>query len=267
MRAACRSSQEADVSRSGRLGPRRRAIEVACRLLPLHEPVRRRALVWNLDPPTRSQPVDHNQPRAWDDTNAMVTALEARHAAQMPLWSVYSYDNEAQYNRKLRWYAGELREIDHTGSILDIGCGSGEILHWYQAPPRYLGLDVTPVLVEQARVAHPLRRFECVDVLSASLDRFDTVVMIGLLGLSPRPLELIERACDLTRVHLLFDFLVDRPGHRNSKLRLCYLSRDDVTYTLARNGLDVVRTHQVGANLAIVARRSDCGQTQDPPLL
>jgi SAM-dependent methyltransferase len=200
--------------------------------------------------------VDDDEPRPWDDTNAMTSVLEARHSAQLPLWAVYFYDDEAQYTSKLRWYGMELAELDDAGSILDIGCGSGEILRWYEVPPTYLGVDVVAALVKTARAAHPARRFECLDVLSAPLSRFDTVIMVGLLGLSPHPLELIERACLLTRTHLLFDFLVHEPSHHNNdRLHLRYLCRDEVARTLARNGLNVVRTRRVGANLALVARR------------
>lgn len=201
--------------------------------------------------------VDEDEPRPWDDTCAMASVFEARHSAQLPSWAVYFYDDELQYNSKHRWYGMELTALHNAGSILDIGCGSGEILRWYGVPPTYLGVDVVAALVKTAKAVHPARRFECLDVLSAPLSRFDTVIMVGLLGLSPRPLELIDRACRLTRTNLLFDFLIQEPGRRNSdRLHLRYLCRDEVVETLTRNGLTVVRTRRVGANLGLVTRRS-----------
>ncbi len=193
--------------------------------------------------------------KPWDDTDAMVEALEARRSAKLPIWSVYSYDDEAQYKSKLQWYVNELRTLSLTGSTLDIGCGSGGLLHLYRAPAGYLGLDLATGLLDEARSAFPQRAFVCGDVLSAPLTHFDTVVMIGLLGLSPDPLRLISRACDLTRGHLLFDFLEDQPSHVNSAVELRYVSRAAVASIVQGCGLDVVRTRQVGANLRIVAQR------------
>jgi SAM-dependent methyltransferase len=193
--------------------------------------------------------------RAWDDTGAMVEELEARRALRLPLWAVYSYDDDAQYKRKMSWYASQLKAIGSVGSMLDIGCGTGEILNWYEAPAGYLGVDLASSLITDARLAHPDRRFECYDVLTEQLDRCETVIMIGLLGLSPHPLSLIERASELARVRLLFDFLVTGRDHRNTRVRLRYLAHSDVIATLSRCGLCATHMHQVGANVAVVACR------------
>lgn len=196
------------------------------------------------------------KPRAWDDTRAMIETLESRRSERLPLWSVYSYDRSRQYEGKLRWYADRLERLAEPGSILDLGCGTGEILRWYEAPVGYVGLDVVPGLIEQAKVDHPARRFECVDALTVPLARFDTVIMVGLLGLSPQPIDLIERACSLAKHNVLFDFLVDLPQHRNSSLTLRYLSQDLVESILARDGLEVVGLSHVGANVRVVVCRS-----------
>ncbi len=95
---------------------------------------------------------------------------------------------------------------------------------------------------------------------SASLDPFDTVVMIGILGLSPDPGGLIERACLLTQRQLLFDFLEPRPGHRNDAIALHYRSFLSVADDLRRNGLQVEQTARVGANVRVVARRGIGGE-------
>jgi SAM-dependent methyltransferase len=200
------------------------------------------------------------KPKPWNDTSAMVVALEVRRMAKLPLWSVYSYDHEDQYSAKLEWYACQLQELTVRGAILDVGCGSGELLRWYRPRAGYLGLDIAPGLIEEARSAHPDQMFDCGDVRSASLDPFDTVVMIGLLGLSPDPGELIERACALTQRQLLFDFLEPRAGHLNEAIALRYLSSRSVAGDLHDNGLQIAQTARVGANVRIVARREIGGE-------
>src|SRR4051794_37608319 len=48
-------------------------------------------------------------------------------------------------------------------SILDLGCGLGHFLGWLKArgiAVDYVGLDITPEMVESARAAHPEARFE-----------------------------------------------------------------------------------------------------------
>lgn len=200
------------------------------------------------------------KPKPWNDTSAMVAALEVRRMEKLPLWSVYSYDRENQYSAKLEWYAHQLRALTARGAILDIGCGSGELLHWYRPSAGYLGLDIAPGLIEEARLAHPDREFDCDDVRSASLDPFDTVVMIGLLGLSPDPDELIKRACALAQRQLLFDFLEPRSGHLNDAIALHYRSSRSVADELRRNGFQIAQTDRVGANVRVVARRGIGGE-------
>jgi len=197
------------------------------------------------------------KPEPWSDASAMVSALESRRMDKLPLWSVYSYDHEDQYSAKLDWYARRLREIRARGPILDIGCGNGELLRWVRPSAGYLGLDVVPGLIEEARTAYPEQTFDCADVRTASLDSFDTVVMIGLLGLSPEPGELIERACALTERYLMFDFLELRSDHRNDNIALHYRSSQGVADDLGRNGLQIMQAPRVGANVRIVARRGD----------
>ena len=56
-----------------------------------------------------------------------------------------------------------------TRSILDFGCGFGGLLDHLKTrgvpESRYLGIDINPRLIAQARRLHPQARFEVVDIL------------------------------------------------------------------------------------------------------
>lgn len=71
--------------------------------------------------------------------------------------------------------------------LLDIGCGTGELLEYLPAHIRYTGVDINPHYIELARKKYGSRgRFEHIDV--SDIDRlalpqgsFDVVVLYGVL--------------------------------------------------------------------------------------
>ena len=66
------------------------------------------------------------------------------------------------------------REPAFAGTILDLGCGYGELLDCFEAnsefqPIEYWGVDVSARMIESARQRHPSARFELRDILSDPL--------------------------------------------------------------------------------------------------
>ena len=72
--------------------------------------------------------------------------------------------------------------------ILDIGCGSGgevrQLLEWGASPCRLYGIDLLPHLIEQARRAYPLVRFDCANAehLPFPDDSIDLVLLFTMLS-------------------------------------------------------------------------------------
>lgn len=69
------------------------------------------------------------------------------------------------------------------GRLLDMGCGTGQLLDEIQGLPGttrwdYTGVDAAPAMVAEARRKHPDARFECADVMTCAAPpaAFDVVV-------------------------------------------------------------------------------------------
>lgn len=84
-----------------------------------------------------------------------------------------------------------LEALDEGGgrfSVLDVGCGLGDLVGYLERTGRqvdYLGVDIVPQMVEEARRRHPQARFAVCDILEAPPQgRFDLVLCSG--GLTVR---------------------------------------------------------------------------------
>ena len=85
-------------------------------------------------------------------------------------------------------------------SILDFGCGFGSLLDHLKArgapESRYLGIDINPRLIAQARRLHPRARFEVVDVLREGADlSADYVFSSGVFNHRLKDNDGFVRAC------------------------------------------------------------------------
>ncbi|MEM7300511.1 MAG: class I SAM-dependent methyltransferase [Pseudomonadota bacterium] len=72
-------------------------------------------------------------------------------------------------------------------SVLDVGCGVGELLQYLVSEAdfkgSYTGLDVSRKAVEAARLRHPDDRFECQDISEThSVGPHDYVVLCGIFN-------------------------------------------------------------------------------------
>ena len=105
---------------------------------------------------------------------------------------------------------------DYNGkSVLDVGCGLGwfaEYLSWKFVDVKYTGVDISPLLIEQAQKLYPHQQFMCADILEDELPQHDIVVCNGifyLLQLTPYKymFEIIRRGYEIVNEALLFTSL------------------------------------------------------------
>jgi SAM-dependent methyltransferase len=84
-----------------------------------------------------------------------------------------SIQDGVEAERRLSETAGVLADmLDGPRSILDLGCGYGRVAAAFQARGYdYLGVDVSPTAIEQARQRHPEGEFLVGDLRSWSTDR------------------------------------------------------------------------------------------------
>jgi ubiquinone/menaquinone biosynthesis C-methylase UbiE len=87
-----------------------------------------------------------------------------------------------------RYYHRRLRDVyaAHVPSgqrVLELGCGTGELLACVQ-PSLGVGIDLSPVMVAEARARHPQLSFHVGDAhdLSTLEDQFDVVILSDLLN-------------------------------------------------------------------------------------
>lgn len=68
-------------------------------------------------------------------------------------------------------------EFYSGGSVLDVGCGMGELSE--RVSGRYVGIDMEPVFIEYARRRYPHCEFHSGGLENAPIGSFDYVIVIG----------------------------------------------------------------------------------------
>jgi SAM-dependent methyltransferase len=125
----------------------------------------------------------------------------------------------------------------HRRSLLDVGCGFGDLLGFLNARgvrPRYTGLDLCVPMVERCRRRFPDgdAQFVVGDVLTHAVEEpYDYVVASGIFGYAAKGAQArvqptLERLFAMTRVGLAVNFL-SRCAPSRSRGRL-YLHAADV---------------------------------------
>ena len=93
--------------------------------------------------------------------------------------------------------SGYIRTIGATASVLDVGCGEGNLSHWLfeSGNRRYMGVDVSRIAILEARARSSNdARFEVAD--AATFDpgeQFDIIVLNEVLYYMPEPEAVLER--------------------------------------------------------------------------
>jgi len=126
------------------------------------------------------------------------------------------YGRRASQERRFCVVA-ELGDL-HGASLLDVGCGFGDLLAWLRArgiQPRYTGLDLCAPMVERCRQRFPEgdAHFLSGDALSFQPEgTYDYVVASGLFGYAARDTRVrvrptLERLFGMTRIGMAVNFL------------------------------------------------------------
>jgi 2-polyprenyl-3-methyl-5-hydroxy-6-metoxy-1,4-benzoquinol methylase len=111
----------------------------------------------------------------------------------------YSKKDHEPYSRAARRHRvlSSVARLPSLGNLLEIGCGAGFSAEYLAGRyARYLGLDYSTELIAVARECHAGLdvRFDCVDVEQFVTDeRFDTILMIGVLHHIPDPSQALAR--------------------------------------------------------------------------
>lgn len=92
--------------------------------------------------------------------------------------------------------AGFMKFLQPVESILDVGCGNGQLVSWIcgDGVQRYVGIDLSRVAVEQASRVSTQARFEVADANTYVPDQtFDVIIFNEVLYYSPAPGATLER--------------------------------------------------------------------------
>ena len=135
----------------------------------------------------------------------------------------------------------DLVESQPDVQLLDVGCGFGSLAE-YVTPANYCGIDVTPVLVAEARKRYSKHQFLEGALGDLNGTRADVALLIGIMSTVPQPFGLIEEAQQVAHEAVWVDFNTTDmivAGSVNPDSRL--FERDDVDARLAAMGSRVTR--------------------------
>lgn len=124
----------------------------------------------------------------------------------------WNEENKAELERHWELVERLAKKFPYS-SLLDVGCGIGNLITFTSlaTEDNYLGIDISPPMVERARVLHPKFRFEVADPMEFPTPS-DLVVANGLLLHQHDIFLKLHRLTELTKNCLIFNVLVTREG-------------------------------------------------------
>ncbi len=96
-------------------------------------------------------------------------------------------EDRISYRKKHKYYWNYLTSycdyfIHDSNSILEIGCGSGELISSVKGTHK-TGIDFSEVMIQKARLQFPEMDFRCMDAHTMDLNRkFDVIILSNLVG-------------------------------------------------------------------------------------
>jgi len=151
----------------------------------------------------------------------MATLTVANSSSQVH--DVYT-DKATQFGHKLEalgWHdalSAKLRleiiaqEVAPTGTVLDVGCGFGDLIPYLHPMVEYTGLDFVESFIDHARSLYPSREFVCEDIMRYSTPH-EFVVASGTLAFYSRPTirKMLSHMWDLADDTLIFNLYQFEP--------------------------------------------------------
>jgi len=121
------------------------------------------------------------------------------------------YQDLRHHEEKLSAIAAQMNRAESEGaqSVLEIGCGYGELLRFYEPNCSYLGIDLVPEFVAEACRRYPMRRFLVKNAFDQDVLPCDICVLPGVLSSVPESTRLLKRAISLARQTAIFDVTLD----------------------------------------------------------
>ncbi len=115
---------------------------------------------------------------------------------------------------KKRWGLVQNLHLEPPKFLLDVGCGIGNLIAFTPLATKdnYLGIDISPPMIERARALHPDYCFEVADPMKFD-NISDLVVAHGFLLHQHDLFRKLDKLVQLTGAHLIFDVLVANEGY------------------------------------------------------
>ncbi|MBF9046462.1 methyltransferase domain-containing protein [Rhodobacterales bacterium LSUCC0031] len=139
-------------------------------------------------------------------------------------------ENERNARLRQEMMLGVVRAGTESGSILDVGCGYGDlagVISGKKVPLMYHGMDVVGEMIEEGRRRYPDCTFTQGDVLELEVDTHDYVVCNGILTqkLNASTLEmnryaqrLIRKMYSVCRVGVAFNMMTTHVNFQRDNL-------------------------------------------------
>jgi ubiquinone/menaquinone biosynthesis C-methylase UbiE len=205
-------------------------------------------------PTTEPAPLTHQEradyrPSGLDECLGRIQAYFDTFAPARDRWRERNYGYHLEVERNYRYY------VPKDSSVLEIGCGTGDLLAAL-LPSRGMGIDLSPKMIETAKLRHPHLRFEAsaLEKFVPTGETFDYIVLSDVIGFTYDILKFFEalkpfchaRTRIVLNVHsrlwqpLLS--LAERLGMKYRQPVLNWVTTEDVTNLLRLAGFDIIQT-------------------------
>lgn len=171
------------------------------------------------------------------------------------------YKNPKQHDKKLQAYARLVENLPDGHSLLDVGCGYGELLRFTRLRGQYTGIDLVAEFVDEARRRNPDKRFEVGDLFERPDLCADWVVLAGVLSSVPESQMLLTHASKHAYRGVLFDVTIGErlPGYFTDLSRW---SKQGVMQVSSGLNLELTETYDIGETWIIF--RGELRPTAEP---
>ncbi len=152
--------------------------------------------------------------------------------------SIETLNSGTEAHRQLRFEILRQVGITSADSVLDLGCGFGDFLLFCQNKGLdidYLGIDINPLLIAEAKKRLPAGNFEAKDIQDAKLPKVDYVVSTSSFNLVLEGednykfiTDILRKSYALARKGVAIDFITDYVDFHGTDKEVFYYSPEKV---------------------------------------